>query len=144
MDIIKINSKRLLLFAILAVFVVGICLSCVDAATFTCKGSKTKHVGNDQIIVDVCKIADSESGRSVRVISSQDSAEGGASHHKLDKVTVKYKVGKKSHTKTKKLGYNNDYIIKMPKGFKIVKITLKYHKATSKEFKKLKKNWPWT
>ena len=144
------NKQTKILIGVLAIFLVGMSLGVafadtVDAKSFSCKGEKTKHVGKDQIVVTVSKKVKSENGRSVRVTASPASKSlNGPAHQKLDKITVKYKVGKKTKTKTKKLGYVNDYIIKMPKGFKIVKITVNYHKATNKEFKKLKANCWWT
>ena len=110
---------------------------------FSCKGSKTKSVGKDKIDVIVSKKANSENGFSVRATCLPKNHNSGPAHHKLDKLTVKYKVGKKTYKKTKKLGYVNDYYIKMPKNFKIDKITVKYHKASNNEYKKLKSNCWW-
>ena len=117
-------------------------MSSADAASFSCKTTKEKSVGKDKINVIVSKKAKSENGLSVRAICS--GSHGKVAHYKLDKLTVKYKVGKKTYKKTRKLGYVNDYYVKMPKNFKISKITVKYHKATNKEYKKLKANCWWT
>ena len=144
------NKSTKILIAVLAIFVVGLTLSVafaepVNAKSFSCKGSKTKSVGKDRIDVLVSKKAYSENGFSVRATCApKNNYNSGPAHHKLDKLTVKYKVGKKTYKKTKKLGYVNDYHIKMPKKFKINKITVKYHKASSNEYKKLKANCWWT
>ena len=144
------NKHTKILIAVLAIFVVGLTLSVsfaapVNAKSFSCKGSKTKSVGKDRIDVLVSKKAYSENGFSVRATCApKNNYNSGPAHHKLDKLTVKYKVGKKTYKKTKKLGYVNDYHIKIPKKFKIVKITVKYHKASSSEYKKLKANCWWT
>ena len=141
----KINLKRLLIIIVFSALIFGICVSCVDAKSFSCKSSKIKSLGKDKIQVIVSKKANSENGFSVRTICSPKNNHAyGPAHHKLDKLTVKYKVGKKTHKKTKKLGYVNDYYISMPKKFKISKITVKYHKASNKEYKKLKANCWWT
>lgn len=138
------NKRKTLVLVVLTIFLIGMCISSVDAASFTCKKDKTKYLGNDVIDVWVSHRADSEIGRGVSVVSHPKYASANRpSHYKLDKITIKYKVGSKTYTKTRKINYYNGCFVKLPKKFKIVKITVKYHKATKKQYSKLFKYCEW-
>ena len=93
------NNKKIILL-ILTIFIIGMCVSSVDAASFKCKKDKTKSLGSDAIDVWVSHTAGGEMGRGVQVASHPKfSSANRPSHYKLDKATIKYKVDKKTYTK---------------------------------------------
>lgn len=103
---------------------------------FVARSGACKKVGNDKVYFSVAKSSDSQlgfPGVSVMSYIAKKSKDGWKRHTDLDKLTVVYQYKGKIYTKYKKIGYASDAYIKLPKGFKLIKMTINYHNVKNKK-----------
>lgn len=143
------NKRKILIFLVLAIAVIGFTMGAASAAssTFKIKSNyydKGKTLSHNDYIEVYYNSQMGQYGKGLSIYLTAYNPYVGPFYNKITKVKAYYKNKKtgKIVTKTKKLGYYGKYAhFSVKKGYKLYKVKIWHRKLTKKERKNFRKRF---